>query len=152
MDGGEGESCSSLGQDSHEDHQDVSLSWDYVTMLTDTKQKAVLFTHWQYMKAVSISTNKQKASSLVYYAHIYIYTVFQYILISVWLYVVSVQNAFKCYFNMWFRSNQLVLQQKQKTKTQALAKGEEGERERVKMMRGAYKKGMILTIRWIPSW
>lgn len=44
-----------------------------------------------------------------------------------------------------------MLQQKQKTKTQALAKGEE-ERERVKKMCGAYKKGLILTIRWVPSW
>lgn len=37
-----------------------------------------------------------------------------------------------------------MLQQKQKNKTQALAKGEE---EREEMMCGAYKKGMILTIR-----
>ena len=49
--GGEGESRSSPGQNSHQDQGDLSLSWDYTTMPTDTMQKAVLFPHWQYNKS-----------------------------------------------------------------------------------------------------
>lgn len=114
-------------QNSHQDQQDVSLSWDYMTRLTDAMQKAVLFTHWQYMKAVSINTNNWKASSSNMLC-LAIRTRFQYILISIWLYVLWVQNAFKCYL-MWFQSNQLVLQQKQKNQNTSSCKGGGKERE-----------------------
>lgn len=77
---------------------------------------------------------------------IYIYTEFQYILISVWLYVVSVQNAFKYYLICDFGVISLCYNKNKKPKHKLLQRGRK-ERERVKMMRGAYKKGMILTIR-----
>lgn len=57
VDGGEGEAGSSLRQNFHHD-QRVSMSWDCVTTPTETMQEAVPFTQWQYMEAVSVSTNK----------------------------------------------------------------------------------------------
>lgn len=39
-----------------------------------------------------------------------------------------------------------------KQKHKLLQRGRKRERERVKKMCGAYKKGLILTIRWVPSW
>lgn len=58
IDEGEGEAGSSLRQDFHQDQQGVSVSWDCVTTPTETIQEAAPFTQWQYVKAVSISTNK----------------------------------------------------------------------------------------------
>lgn len=57
VDGGE-DKQSSLKQNFHQDQQRVSMSWDCVTTPTETMQEALPFTQWQYMKAVSISTNK----------------------------------------------------------------------------------------------
>lgn len=58
VDGGEGEAGSSLRQNFHQDQQRVSMSWDCVTAPIETMQEALPFPQWQYVKAVSISTNK----------------------------------------------------------------------------------------------